>query len=139
VEARRNEEKEEEEGKEEEGSGAADRAVALMVVLFFSVFSLSSTSAVPHVLSLFLCFAYVALLSVNNVLPSLQWLCSDASVLGGSQWRIHGGRRQFVVIFPLFSFIIPLVFFLLFLFLFSLSCFKDNFPINLFLSKKTCP
>jgi hypothetical protein len=32
VEARRNEEKE---GKEEEGSGAADRAVALTVVLFF--------------------------------------------------------------------------------------------------------
>jgi len=85
------------------------------------VFSLSSTSVVPHVLSLFLCFAYIAFLSVNNVLPSLQWLRSDASVLGGSQWRIHGGRRQFMVIFPLFSSVIPLVFFLLFLFLFSLS------------------
>jgi len=95
VEARRNEEKEEEkeEGKEEKGSGAADRAVALMVVLFFSMFSLSSTSVVPHVLSLFLCFAYVAFLSVNNVLPSLQWLRSNASVLSGSQWRIHGGKR----------------------------------------------
>jgi len=63
VEARRNEEEEEEEGKEDEGSGAADQAEALVAalvavalgqtMLFLSVFSLSSVSALPPVLSPF--------------------------------------------------------------------------------------
>jgi hypothetical protein len=77
VEARRNEEEEEEEGKEDEGSGAADQAEALVAalvavalgqtMLFLSVFSLSSVSALPHVRSYFLCFAYVSPLSLSHL------------------------------------------------------------------------